>query len=245
MGAQLMALLPSQTIGSFEQDISCTLLPGKFTDANPVPTLYNAVYQYWKKTWAEFFQKAGSPASSLNLENFMRQSYIITLHREEKIVATLLSSIFNLSSFTTYDHPCIVPFPSDILNGLKTKGRGLCMTGEYLSVHPDYRKSLVGISMADVITGLLMNIFAERRIDIALAATVRDAKVDEICRQFGYVEVGSYLKMGVDCVMLFNTQNSLREHPNNEVAAMVKKLWKNRNDLTRATEFVQEEQKAA
>lgn len=217
------------------QKISCTLLPGKYTSEAPVPELYNHVYNYWKKTWTEFFEKAGSGPGALNIENFMRHSFIITLHQENNIVGTLLASMFNVSAATTYDHPCVKPFPSEVLQKLKDSGRGLCITGEYLSVHPEFRKEIVGMSMADVLIGVLMKIYQKLDLNMALAATVRAAKVDTICKKYGYTELGSYLKIGVDCIMLFNTQETCREHPDPAVATMVDHVWAKRKDLTELT----------
>ncbi len=213
-------------------DISLTILPGRYTTPVPVPPLYNAAYEYWKTTWAQFFEKAGSGPGALNIENFMRHSFVITLHRGNTIAGTLLASLFNTGAMTTYDHPCIKPFPESLLNQLKAKSLGSCITGEYLSVARDFRREVMGLSLADVMIGILMKIFQEQNLNMALAATVRSAKVDQICKKYGYLELGSYLKIGVDCIMLYNTQETCREHPDPAVADMVRQCWAEKRDET-------------
>jgi hypothetical protein len=227
------------------QQLSCTFLPGKFTSNETVPDLYNASYAYWKKTWTDFFIKAGSGPDALNIENFMRHSIIINIHHQNNIAGSLLATLFNVSALTTYDHPCVKPFPNTVLDKLKSNGSGLCITGEYLSVHPEFRKDLVGLSLADVMVGLLMKIFVHQNIKMALAATVRAAKVDAICKNYGYAEVGSYIKIGVDCVTLFNTQESYKDHPDAQVMEMVNRYWNTRNDLTGITSTQNTTKKAA
>jgi len=217
------------------KDLSCTLLPGKYTQEQKVPDLYNSVYRYWKETWSEFFRKAGSPPDSLNLENFMRHAFVITVHEKEKVVGTLLSSVFHLGATPTYEHPCIAPFIHDVPQLVTRDGldqSGACITGEYLSVHPEFRKERYGISMADVLIGILMRIFVERNFKLALAATVRSAKVDQICKKFGYTEVGSYLKCGVDCIMMYNTQQTYTAHPDPVTLKLIDDLWSRRQDDT-------------
>jgi len=212
--------------------IYCTILPGKYSGSEVVPELYNVVYGYWKKTWSDFFAKAGSPAGSLNVENFTRHAFVIALHCDDVIVGAMCSSLFNFSALPTLDHPCINPFPENLLASLRTGGASLCMTGEYLSVNPDFRKGCMGISMAEVLAGIQMKIFRNLNLSASLAATVRAAKVDIICKKFGFAEVGSYQKMGVDCVMLFNTQDKYQEHPDSAVRFQVERLWRNCRDET-------------
>lgn len=228
-------MAPVTTINRKMQSVSCTILPGRYTTAQTVPTIYNDVYKYWVRTWSQFFEKAGSPPDSLNIENYMRHSFVIALRLENKIIGSLHSSLFNLGADVTYDHPCIKPYPKELLDMLREKGKGLCVTGEYLSADPEFRREVTGISLADVMIGLQMQVFLNLKLEIAFGAAVRAAKVDAICKKYGYREVGSYLKIGVDCIMLYNTQESYRTHPDSEVMEMVNRCWRNRDDQTGMT----------
>ena len=217
------------------QNLTCSLLPGKYTEGVLVPDLYNSVYAYWRKTWTEFFIKAGSGPDALNIEDFMRHSFIISLHQGNNIVGTLSCSLFHLGADVTYDHPCIRPFPAEVLDTLRTERKGRCITGEYLSVHPEFRKNSVGISMADIMIGIMSKIFQNLELEMAFAATVRAAKVDIIAKKYGFRELGSYVKIGVDCIMVFSTQEMLQAHPDPTTMALVEKFWREREDLTGLT----------
>jgi hypothetical protein len=171
------------------RDVCCTFLPGKYPNGVPVPSLYNEVYRHWKTIWGDIFTKAGSPAS-LNAENFLRQDAIIVLHRKEEIVGLLTSSFFNLSASPIFDHPYLRPFSEDLVQKLKNDGRGMVCTAEYLSVHPEFRKSLVGVSLFEVLIGLGLKMVFKLDAKMMLATTVRPAKVYECGPRFGWVEYG-------------------------------------------------------
>jgi hypothetical protein len=215
-------------------DLSCTFLPGKYSNAHPVPSLYNAVYHYWKKVWGDIFTQAGSPGS-LNAENFLRQDFIIALHRGDEVVGILATSFFNLGAESTFDHAYMKAFPRDFVGGLHAEGRGLATTSEYLSVHPDYRRSQIGVALSDVLVGLGLKIFSQQDGTVTLGTAVRPARSHESAFKYGYVEVGTIQKYGLDCSLLFNTQDQLHRHADPDVAALVDDYWATRNDLTGLT----------
>ncbi len=224
------SLLKSPTLS----EISCTLLPGRYADGRIVPPLYNQAYRHWKKTWSEIFTRAGSPGS-LCAENFLRQNLVITLHQGNRIAGILTTTFFNLSSDATFDHPYFQPFPRAIVEELWKAGNGLVITGEYLAVEPEFRKSIVGLSLADVLVGLLMKTFVQIGAKMTLATTVRPAKVHEICQAYGYSEVGQYEKYGLDCLLLQNTKEQYREHADPLVREMIESCWRKRLDCTGIT----------
>jgi len=213
------------------RNLTCTILPGKITNPGPVPELLNPAFHYWKTTWAEFFRRAGSPPDALKIDSFLRADYIIVLHDGPVIAGMLLSTIFHTEALTTYEHPQIAPYPPAVIERLHAIRGGRCLSGEYLSVNPAFKKSILGISLAEVMVGILQRILLSAEADILLASTVRAAHVAEIARDYGYEEVGSYLKLGVDCVMMCNTRDGVVEHPRAEVREAIAQFWAFRRDL--------------
>lgn len=214
------------------RNLSCTILPGKQTHAGPIPKLHNPAFLYWRDTWSEFFRRAGSPPDALKVDSFLRADYIIVLHDGPTIAGMLLSTIFHTEALSTYEHPQIAPYPPAVLERLRNFRSGRCLSGEYLSVHPEYRKSELGISLAEIMVGLLQRIFLSCEAEMLLASTVRAAHVAEIARDYGYEEVGSYLKLGVDCVMMCNTAEGVVEHPRAEVREAIQRFWAFRHDYS-------------
>jgi len=218
---------------SFLESLECSLLPGSYPNSGPVPDLYNSTYNYWKKTWTAFFEKAGSGPNALNVDNFMRSRYVIVLHRQLEIVGSLSCSVFNSHAEVSFDHPGVKPFPELVQEMMKRLEPNACITGEYLSVNPDYRKSVVGISLADAMVGILLQIMLNESLGAMIATPVRAAKVADITKCFGAAEVGSYLKIGVDCQMIYVTREMYRPHPDKRVNEFVQELWARRRDFTK------------
>jgi hypothetical protein len=213
------------------RELSCTLLPGKYPDGKPVPQLYNEVYQYWKKTWQEIFTRAGSP-DSLNAENFLRQDVIVVLHRGNEIAGIETSSFFNLSAEPTFDHGYLRPVPAEFMEKLRSIGAGILTTGEYLSVQPEFRRSEVGVPLSEVLIGLCKKVFRESHARIMLGTAVKSARVHESVKRFGSVEVGSFQKYGLDCLLFYNDSKNMHDHDDPEVAALVDHFWMRKKDLT-------------
>lgn len=213
--------------------LNCTLLPGTYARAGAIPPLYEAVYNYWRKTWGEFFEKAGSGPNALNVENFMRSRFIIVLHRELQVAGTLSSSVFNTHADVSFDHPSVKPFPEPVKLALRESTPNACITGEYLSVGREFKRDLVGISLADVMVGILLEILKSEELSAMIATPVRAAKVADITINFGAIEVGSHMKIGVDCQMIYVGRNMVRPHPDAKVNHAVEDLWNRRIDMTK------------
>jgi hypothetical protein len=212
--------------------LSCSILSGKNVNGGPIPPVFNPAYLYWKNMWSAFFARAGSPPDALKIDNFVRADFIIVIHDGPVIAGMVLASVFHGQALSTFDHPSVAPFPAHIHDKLRNWQGGRALTGEYLSVDPAYKKSVLGISLAEIMCGLLHKILHARGIDMLLASTVRAAHVADIGVLFGYQEVGSFLKLGVDCVLMFNTTQNIQRHPNAEMLAAVEHFWATKADYT-------------
>ncbi len=217
-----------------EVKLDCTVFPGKFRTGEAVPPLYNLAYEYWGKTWGEIFAAAGSP-DSLNVDNFLRQDIVIVLHSGDQITGVITSCLFNLSATPSYDHSYFKAFPADVIRSLRENGSGLAITGEYLSVHPSFRKSHLGIALSDVLIGLLMKVFRHLDAKVSLATTVRPAGVHKIGVKFGWSELGNFKKYGLDCVLLLNSRAQHRDHNDPKVIQFVNQCWEWRVDYSGLT----------
>jgi len=213
------------------ENIQCSFLPGKFNPFEKTPELYNKAYHSWKNTWGKIFSDAGSP-DSLNVENFLRQNVVVTLHHRNEVIGLVTATFFNLTSDVSVQHPYLKPFPSKMTTLLTESKSGMYMTGEYLAVHPDYRKSKLGVSLSEVLIGLIQKIFTLSQAQILFGTAVRPKKVHESCFGYGYQECGAFEKYGLDCVLLFNTQANVREHENPEIRDLINFFWNHRSDFT-------------
>ncbi len=217
--------------------MNCTLLPGSWPYDSPVPILYNQAYRYWRKIWGEVFLKAGSPGS-LNTENFLRQDVVICLHVGNNIIGMLTQNLFNLGADASYDHAYFQPFPKELIERLRSEGRGFVTTAEYLSVHPEFRKSIAGISFSEILIGLMSRVFTQMGGRMALCTTVKPAHVPESCLKFGWVQTGVVQKYGLDCLLMYGDAQTFRGHPEAQIEARIQDYWAQRRDWTKLTKEI-------
>jgi hypothetical protein len=186
-------------------DLSCTVLPGRYRSGENIPELYNSFYRYWCKTWGDVLTACGNPGA-LNAENFLRQDLIVILHQGFEIAGAISSSYFNLAAEPIYDHPYLKAFPSELMDSFRAKKVGHIISGEYLSVAPGFRKSTTDAPLSDILIGLLMKVFVQSEAKMTLATTIKPAKVHKIGEKYGWSELGSFNKYGLDCVLLCNSR---------------------------------------
>ncbi len=210
--------------------ISCTVLPGAFYNREPVPSLYNNVYRSWKRTWGEIFTQAGSP-QSLDANNFLRQTMIFVLHQGEDVVGVSTITLFNANAEASFDHPYFKPFPQKLLNEARSR-QGAIFSSEYLAVEPAFRKSAAQVSLSEILIGLVVKAAIELEATLLFGTAVRPARVDESCKKFGYQEVGSYEKYGLDCALLCGAYEGLHDHPDRETATWIESFWTSKRNLT-------------
>lgn len=214
------------------ENLQCTLFSGRAADRARSP-LYQSSYRYWKETWGEIFRQAGSP-ESLQAENFLRQDLWFVVHAGDEVAGLISTTFFEVASASDLDHAYFRPFP-EILRERLRRQQNLVMSGEYLCVHPGYRKSEMGLSLADVLIGLLMQAFFQLQVDTVFGTAVKAMKVQDICARYGYKEAANFQKYGLDCLLLFNNAQEFQDHPDPRVRDAVARLWATRSDLSQKT----------
>lgn len=214
--------------------LSCSILLGNYDQQGFTPPLYNDVYQYWLNTWRDFFIKLDkNPDTALEVQNFLRQSFVIVLHEKhtKNIAGAIHTSLFRNDNLTIYDHAYIKSFPADTVNYIRSEKPGAFSTGEYLSVAPPWRKNLLGISLADVLIGLMLRLSKNLECIGTLATTVRQSKIHEICEKFSYEHIQKTNKYNLDIFLMYKGISNNIEHPTNDINTLIDYFWKNRNEL--------------
>lgn len=219
-------------MGASIENLQCTLFNGRSED-RAQDSLYQAAYTYWKQTWGEIFRQAGSP-DSLQSENFLRQDLWFVVHSGSEVAGLISTTLFHVDSPSDLDHAYFRPFPEMLRERLRRQ-QNRVMSGEYLCVHPSFRKSEIGFSLADVLIGLLMQAFFQLQVDTVFGTAVKAMKVQDICARYGYKEAAHFQKYGLDCLLLFNNAQEFHDHPDPRVRQCVAQLWSQRSDLSQKT----------
>ncbi|NCN39608.1 hypothetical protein GW916_00005 [bacterium] len=218
--------------------LQLSILPGQIQ--NPLPLkqqhLYEQTYSHWKQIWTEVFQKAGG-LSCLDPHNFLRQSIICVLHKEGEVAAICTGTIFDLSSQIWNDHHYLKPFPESTMQQLRNTGHNHVMSGEYLSVSRNFRRAFSRISLAEIMIGLVLKCYESLELDAIFNTTVKEVKTDKMCKKFGFQEIGSYQKYGLNCALLMNNFSTLSGHPDPETQALIQQLFASASNFTTFHQF--------
>ncbi|MDB5036698.1 MAG: hypothetical protein JWQ35_226 [Bacteriovoracaceae bacterium] len=206
--------------------------------ANAYTQSQNALYQTWKLGWDSTFQELRSDSIAQS-PDFLRQTLVAGLFiGEQKVIGLQAYSFFNVHLEAHLEHPYFRTYPSAVLDALKSRGAHQFMTMEYLYVDPNWRRSIIGISMADVICSLGLKIFSNSANDAVISITRNERKVNQMLYDKGAECLAKDLQLHnvtVDIIGFF--KNKILE-TSSEEANLAKKLWEERLDTTLPTEKI-------
>jgi hypothetical protein len=108
------------------------------------------------------------------------------------------------------------------------------MSVEFLIISPEWRKSLVGISLSEVIISLSTKIFKATNADALIGTARRDVKVNDSCYKLGFFSVESSVqRRNFEVDLIAALKKDIKMHPDFETSALVKELWANKTDFTK------------
>jgi len=212
---------------SLLNDFRYIVLPGKCSTDSPYINLYNKAYLYWKIFWTEVFaDKVFVPA-----DNFLRQDFIPVILHKDKIVAIHLYTIFTIFSLSVRDHSYFDVYPASFFQNLEKNHVKTVMSIEYLTANPAWRKSIIGISLAEVMIGASLKYLDYLNMKAAIASTRNDRKVKQMCYNFGFdcFQAG-LLFHGYEIVLVVGYRGKVTPHPNNEIEKIISYFWNNKID---------------
>ncbi|MES2768746.1 MAG: hypothetical protein V4596_06330 [Bdellovibrionota bacterium] len=207
-------------------NLSWNILPGKLINPGIHHELYEKTYKHWRQMWTEILDVK----ENLNSDSFLRQDLVCPLTIENSVVGLICCTFFNKNQQAYSSHSYISDFPKDIF---KNNFDGeLIMSIEYLTVHPEFRKSFLDVSLGDVLLGLSMKIF-ENSVAQAVLGTARSKiHVDQMCYRFGFKPFGEINKFGHPCTLIITDRSTLQTHPELKTQKLIDQLWDGRNDIS-------------
>lgn len=198
--------------------------------------LQHQVYAFWKALWRETFAKVGR-AEDLNPDDFFRQDLITALVAGDKIVACHLYTHFDLEFQPAREHSYFGGINPETLNRLVREGYPRVMSMEYMSVHPDWRKSKTGVPFGEVLLALGMRLLPFTSCDAALGTGRVDIRVDQSGLPQGFVAYQDPIeKYNYQCRLMVCPYGASRPHPDPEINGLVQRLWSQRVDETGLTQ---------
>ncbi|MBK7963485.1 MAG: hypothetical protein IPK04_21200 [Bdellovibrionales bacterium] len=206
------------------------LMPGKCHFGSLIINQYNTVYSHWKTLWTQEFSSVGNQ-QPLAADDFMRQDIIASLWSGSHLVAFHLYCLFDLDQIPTLDHRYFSIFDSVAIETLTKRKASRLMSMEFLSVHPDWRKSKTGISLAAVMVGLGMKIMQNSDLQATIAPAKKTAKIDDLALAFGSTCLRKDVYRGnIHCDLMACFKADLISYPDPQVNGGVQSLWLRRQD---------------
>jgi hypothetical protein len=101
---------------------------------------------------------------------------------------------------------------------------------EFLTVHNDFRKSIIGFSLGEVLIQLSFQLMAEFNSDMTIGVAVKAAGVEKLAMNVGASLIGTDVKRGnLYCNLVAAAKTDvLSQHPEPYVDSVIKKLWNSR-----------------
>lgn len=203
------------------------VLTGKMSPDSENFELYKNVYKLWKSTWTKAFAAVGSP-DSFSPDNFYRQDYIPIIAHNDEPIAAHFYTLFHSENPAAMDHEYFEIFSDTALSILRENDAQKLMSLEYLTVNPAYRKSVIGFSVAEVLSGLCCKFIKEIDCDAGLGVAVKAARIDLMAKNLGFDILDSNAKRGnlvCDIVVKYSRTVATPVHPDPVVNDIVESLW--------------------
>ena len=207
------------------------LLRGTCPVTEDDPQFHNRVFRFWRDFWRQVFADNGTYELP-QVDDFLRQDTISVITCGAEIAAMACSSQFNLGSEAAKNHPYLIRAGETFIHSQCKKGRQRLMTIEHLAVGRDFRKQMLGISLASVLIGLKLRLFHSLGANLCLGMSRSDVKVDRILSDFGAVPVSpTYMLHGTPCVNMAFFPERITGHRDPAIESAITYLWQERRDL--------------
>ena len=207
------------------------LIPGKFQSAGKYYDIYEKTYIHWRQMWEDILDSG----KNTNSDNFIRQDILCPIVFRSDVIGLIGCNFFALNQKVSLDHSFTKSFPKETFKNISESSS--FMSIEYLSVHPEFRKSIIGYSLGDVLIGLSMEIFKKSNAIFVLGTARKKNNVNKMCNQFGFKEIGNIERFGLNCSQILNSQESVKEHPDKFVKNIIDDLWKTKESAIEITNF--------
>ncbi len=209
---------------------------GGFSTKQDELELRNRAYSLWREVWYAVFKKVNQ-AEALNPDEFFRQDIAACiLDRNHELVGMHLYTFFDLSARSDREHSYFAGIEDSALQKLANAGCIRLMSMEYLTVNPQWRKSLSGTAWADILVSLGQRVMQASGYDAVVGTPRTDIGVDKIGDRLGFRTYQEQItKYDYFCSLMACSKEEVKSHPDGVTREFVDQLWKDRIDTTQVT----------
>lgn len=189
-------------------------------------------FKHWHSIWEDVLKLE----NSLNSDSFLRQDILCPITYELQTVGLFATSYYNINLLPYHYHSYLENFDIQKLGNISTSG--ILMTIEYLSVHKEFRKNILNLSLGNVLLGLAMKVLKNGPADTVLGTARTKNHVHEMSYQFGFQSIGQMSKFGHPCELVFNTDKNIKSHSDPLTNHTIERLWKEKSISNTTENFI-------
>ena len=195
-------------------DFRLALISGKNT-AESQHQDYVDAYHFWRNTWTDTFKNL-SVHSPVFSDAFTRQDSIGAIFFKGQCIASTFFRKVDLSHIASQHDSYFSNWPHETIEKLTAEGSQIIVCS-YFSIHPDFRRMQIGLSMKDLLLGFVVKYLLESDA-VALCGTPRtDKAMNLACTRWGASTLNEQVDSGygvnIDLVGFFKSRITPNELP--------------------------------
>jgi hypothetical protein len=190
---------------------------------------HQKAYELWSNVWSETFRDLVG-AEKVYSDDFLKSNEISALFYEDEPISVFVFNQVNMQSKAFQNLSYFKNYPSSVIEQLKTYENIMIMG--YLTVAKEWRKSITNISFSDVHVGLAVKKFQISNNQALVSFTRNNRKVNDVVYRFGatgLLKDHTAHNVSVDYILI--DKQSARNHPEQQVQAIIDHLWSNYQKL--------------
>lgn len=211
-------------------DLQLVLCPVREPESKYIE-LYNKIYKCWNSVWTSAYTEVNyqSDHESLKSDSFTRQDFVAAIFHKNDCVAFILFRQVDANLMSTKDDSFFAQWSEIHLKSVAKIGQQLLICGN-LGIHPTFRQKTLGISLKEIMGGLISEITLQSNVDATLATPRRDRNVHGAAYQWGAVPIAQDISWGcgiqIDLIS-FHKANLLK-HRDHALRPLIDELWMNK-----------------
>lgn len=218
---------------SLAATLSCVRIParGERCPTGQLST-WEQAYELWHATRAQGMRSEGmvEEAARLSSDGFLEQDEVVCVLSQGRVLGLFLDRTLNLAWRPNRALRYFEAFPEEVVDTLFANP-GALLTFGHLAVDFEWRKSRIGVGIAELLLSLSMLTFRQSRATLAISYARNNRKIHELCYRHGAFALYRGLRVfrGESDIVAWHRADA-RSSPVPGVAELAQRLWDDRID---------------
>lgn len=218
-------------------NLRLVLCPTREPDKNHIDT-YNKIYNCWHEVWSQTYTElnCNESGSEMKSDAFTRQDFAAALFHHDECVALILFRHVDISLLANQRDSYFKQWSEIHLKAVTRFGNNLLICGN-LGVSPKFRKNTLGISLKELLIGIVMEITLESSSDVLIATPRTDKNVNGPGYDWGATPIALDVDWGhgvrTDLVAV-RKKTVLAKRREQALSSLMSDLWRDKDVIEEA-----------